>query len=362
MRRAPLILLFVLTALPVAAAAPQSAPPQAEIDRLQAEFRDERARALRLRAEAAEAATEIARLEREMAALGADVAAGDATIAAQRARLRALSDREAALVAQLSQARGRQARLLSALQMMSRRPPPPLLTPADKAVDTVRAAILMKAVAPDLQARARVLADRQAGIVRVRRLAALNSEALFTAESEQGDRRARAEALSARQTRLRAVLRAEAETAERAARALEARLRALGGAVPGPDADAAPATARRPAGRDRLTPPVDGVPSVRFGQGSSGWRWRGDDMAARAPAAGEVAWTGPLSGWGQVVILDLGPGWRAVISGLEETTVRTGDRVADGQSLGRTGPDGEIGFDLRREERPVDPAPWLGGG
>ena len=359
MRKAALALLSVLTALPVAAAAPQASPDAAEVARLQAEFRDERARALRLRAEAAEAAAEITRLERELAALGTQVTAGDAVIAAQRDRLRALSEREAALVARLSQARGRQTRLLSALQMMSRRPPPPLLVPADKAVDTVRAAILMKAVAPELQARAGALADRQAEIVRVRRLAALNSEALFTAESEQGDRRARVESLTARQTRLRAVLRAEAETAERAARALETRLRTLGGAVPAADAEVVTATARRPAGRDRLTPPVRGAPSVRFGEGSSGWRWRGDAIEARAPAAGEVAWTGPLSGWGQVVILDLGPGWRAVISGLDDVSVRTGDRVADGQPLGRSGPDGEIGFELRREERPVDPGPWL---
>lgn len=353
MRRAALALIAALAALPVAAAAPQSA----EIGRLQAEFRDERARALRLRAEAADAAAEIARLEQELAGLRADVAAGDKTLAAQRARLRQLSEREAALVARLAQARGRQTRLLSALQMMSRRPPPPLLVPADKAIDTVRASILMKAAAPALQAQAKSLADRQAEIIRVRRLAALNSEALFTAESEQGDRRGRVEALSARQTRLRAVLRAEAEAAERAAAALEARLRALGGAVPEADAEAVSVTARRPAGRDRLTSPVEGVPSVRFGDGSSGWRWRGDDLQARAPAAGIVAWTGPLEGWGRVVVLDLGPGWRAVVSGLDEVVVETGDRVADAQPLGRA--DGEIGFDLRRDERPVDPGPWL---
>lgn len=355
MRRALPTLLAFLIALPVAAAAPQQST--SEVGRLQAEFRDERARALRLRAEAAEAAAEIARLERELAGLRADVAAGDARIAAQRARLRQLSEREAALVARLAQARGRQTRLLSALQMMSRRPPPPLLVPADKAVDTVRAAILMKATAPALQAQAKSLADRQAEIIRVRRLAALNSEALFTAESEQGDRRARVEALSARQTRLRAVLRAEAEAAEKAAAALEARLRAVGGAVPQADTEAAVVTARRPAGRERLTPPVEGAPTVRFGAGSSGWRWRGEDLEARAPAAGVVAWTGPLEGWGQVVVLDLGPGWRAVVSGLDEVVVDTGERVADGQALGRA--DGEIGFDLRRDERPVDPGLWL---
>lgn len=360
MRKAALALLLVLTALPVAAAAPPSQPGAGEIARLQAEFRDERARALRLRAEAAEAGAGAARLERELAALGTDAAAGDRILSAQRARLRSLSEREAVLVARLSQARGHQARLLSALQMMSRRPPPPLLVPADKAVDAVRAAILMKAIAPELEARARPLAGRQAEINRVRRRAALGSEALFTTESAQGDRRARAEAAVARQTRLRAVLEAEAATAERAARMLEARLRALGGPVPVVEADVASVTARRPAGRDRLTPPVEGAPSVRFGDGVSGWRWRGDDLEARAPAAGRVAWTGRLSGWGRVVILDLGPGWRAVVSGLDEVSVETGDRVVDGQPLGRAGPDGEIGFDLRREERPVDPAPWLG--
>ena len=358
MRAPVLILCLSLIALPVAAIARQS-PPAGEVKRLQAEFRDERARALRLRAEATEAAREIARLEGQLTELRAAVGQDDAVIAGQRARLRELSAREAALVAQLSRARGRQGRLLSALQMMSRRPPPPLLVPADKAVDTVRAAILMRAMAPELQARARGLADRQAEVVRVRRLSALNSEQLFTTESARGDRRAEIEALGTRKTGLQAVLRAEAEDAERAARVLEARLRSLGAAVPPPGTEAEPAAAQLPAGRSRLTAPVEGAPSRRFGEGSSGWSWRAGSAEVRAPAAGQVAFAGPLSGWGQVVILDLGPGWRAVISGLDEVSVEAGDRVSDGQALGRTAADGEPAFELRRDERPIDPAPWL---
>lgn len=358
MRKPVLILCLSLIALPVAAIARQS-PPAGEVKRLQAQFRDERARALRLREEAAEAGREIAGLERQLTELRTAVGQDDAVIAGQRARLRELSAREAALVAQLSQARGRQGRLLSALQMMSRRPPPPLLIPADKAVDTVRAAILMRAMAPALQARAQGLADRQAEIIRVRRQSALNSEALFTTESARGDRRAGIEGLTARKTALQAVLRAEAESAERATRVLETRLRSLGAVVPPAGAETEPAAARRPAGRDRLTAPVEGVPSRRFGQGSTGWSWRAEGAEVRAPAAGRVAFAGPLSGWGQVVILDLGPGWRAVISGLDEVSVEAGARVADGQTLGRTGADGEVAFELRRDERPIDPAPWL---
>jgi septal ring factor EnvC (AmiA/AmiB activator) len=358
MRPLLLTLCLSLIALPVAAIARQT-PPAGEVQRLQAEFRDERARALRLRREATEATREIAGLERQLAELRAAVGQDDAVIAGQRARLRELSLREAALVAQLSRARARQGRLLSALQMMSRRPPPPLLVPADKAVDTVRAAILMRTMAPALQARAQGLADRQAEVVRVRRLSALNSEQLFTTESARGDRRAEVEALTARKAALEAVLRAEAEGAERATRVLEARLRSLGADVPPAGTETEPTAARLPAGRSRLSAPVEGTPSRRFGQGSSGWSWRADDAEVRAPAAGRVAFAGPLSGWGQVVILDLGPGWRAVISGLDEVSVEVGARVADGQALGRTGAEGEAAFELRRDERPIDPAPWL---
>jgi murein hydrolase activator len=358
MRAPVLILCLSLAALPAAAIARQS-PPTAEVRRLQAEFRDERARALRLRQEATAAAREIVGLDRQLADLRAAVGQDDAVIAGQRARLRELSAREAVLVAQLSRTRGRQGRLLSALQMMSRRPPPPLLVPADEAVDTVRAAILMRAMAPTLQARAQGLVDRQAEINRVRRLSALNSEQLFTTESARGDRRAGIEALSARKTALEAVLRAEAEAAERATRVLEGRLRALGAAAPPASAETEPAAARLPAGRSRLTAPVDGPPSHRFGQGSTGWSWRADAAEVRAPAVGRVAFAGPLSGWGQVIILDLGPGWRAVISGLDQVSVEAGARVADGQSLGRTAADGEVAFELRRDERPLDPGPWL---
>lgn len=355
--RSLLALLTVgLIALPVAAAAPQE---RGEVARLQAEFRDEQARARRLRAEADEAAAEIAGLERELGRLTAAVSADDRAIVAQRARLRELGQRETALVARLAQARGRQARLLSALQMMSRKPPPPLLVPADEAVDAVRASILLRAIAPELQARAKALSDEQGELGRIRRLAALNSEQLFTTESARGDRRGEIEALSARKAALQSVLRAEAAQAERAGRVLEARLKALGANIPATGPDAPTTIARLPAGRSRLTAPVEGMPSSRFARGTNGWRWQADRRDARAPADGRILFAGPLSGWGQVVIVDLGPGWRAVIAGLDTVSVEAGTRVSDGQAVGRTAADGEVWFELRRDDRAIDPAPWL---
>jgi septal ring factor EnvC (AmiA/AmiB activator) len=358
MGRAATLSLALLTGLVLAAPAVGRQAPESELARIQAEYRDEAVRARRLRADADAAKDELAQLERRLAALRADEQTDDRQIEDQRARLQQLSAREAELVTNLARERGAQGRLLSALQMMSRRPPPPLLVSADKAVDTVRASILLKAMTPDLEKRAKALADRQAEIMRIRRLAVLSSERLLTTESAQGDRRAEIEGLTARKTALTAVLNAEARAAERAAGVLESRIRELGGAVPDPEpAEAAPA--RLPAGRSRLSSPVQGAPSQTWGAGTSGWRWRADRASVVAPADAKVAYAGPLTGWGQVVILDLGPGWRAVIAGLESVEVTPDTRVTDGQAVGRSGPDGDVYFELRREERPIDPGPWL---
>ncbi|WP_428151443.1 murein hydrolase activator EnvC family protein [Brevundimonas sp.] len=347
-RAAATALLIALSALPAAASV------QDDLQSLQAQYRDEQVRARRLRADARDAQAEIVALDRELATLRTDQTADDMQLSAQRQRLRDLSRREAAIVAELAEARDGQGRLLSALQMMSRKPPPPLLVPADRAVDTVRAAILMKAMAPEMQRRASAFAARQAEVARIRRLAVLSSERLLTTESAQGDRRAEIEDLSARRTALLAVLRADAARAERAAAALETRIRNLGGR-PATATDAPTPSTRLPGGRTRLTAPVGGAP-VKSGQGV---RWAAPAGPVAAPAGARVDHAGPLSGWGEVVILDLGGGWRAVVAGLDSVSVETGERVADGQALGSAERGGEVYFELRRDERAVDPTPYL---
>lgn len=348
MRAALPLFLVLLLAGP---AVGRQEPDARDLPRLQAEQRDAQARAQRLRADAAEARSELRRLEARLEALRREASVEDARVVAQRARLRELNAREAELGAELGRARGAQGRVLSALQRLGRDPPPALLIPADQAIDATRAAILMKAVAPELEARARRVTARQAELARVRRLAALSSTELFALESDRIDRRAEIDAMTARRLQLVAVLDAEAAEAERAAQALERRIRALGGqTLP---VAARTATARLPAGRSSLTPPVDGA-SEKAGAGR---RWIAPGASARAPADARVAHAGPLEGWGEVVILDLGPGWRAVLAGLEDTAVAEGQVVEDGQALGRAGD--TLYFELRRDDDPVDPGPWL---
>lgn len=359
MRRFVILMLLGVAAGAGPMAAAQTGSATGELARLQGEYRDEAVRARRLRAEARVAADELAALERRLRSLSDAAGQDEAQVRAQRMRLEELNAREARLTAGLARERATHGRLLSALQLMSRRPPPPLLVPADRALDTVRASILIRATTPTLEARAQALDARMTEAGRVRRLAILSSERLLTLESDHQDRRAEIEALGARQRSLSAVLDAEARRSERAARILETRIRALGGAAVAPvDADVADA-ARLPAGRLRLSSPLAGPPARRFEAEAPGWRWRADRATVAAPAAGRVAYAGGLAGWGGVVILDLGPGWRVVLAGLDALGVETGQAVTEGQALGETGADGEAYLELRRDDRPVDPAPWL---
>ena len=113
---------------------------------------------------------------REMEALRADLgriasktAASSADVASARSRLQALNVRETALTAELGRDRNRLSQLLSALQLFRRHPPPALLVSPDDARDAVRAAILIRAMTPELERRADAFAAEAREIAALRR-------------------------------------------------------------------------------------------------------------------------------------------------------------------------------------------------
>ncbi|MBU2166262.1 MAG: peptidoglycan DD-metalloendopeptidase family protein [Alphaproteobacteria bacterium] len=322
---------------------------------IQARYRDAVIRTRRIEAD-------VAALDRRMSAtvsrLERQPVADDDTVVRQRRQLDAAGRLEARALEELALARGPLTRVLGALQTLTRHPPPPLVVPTQEAVDTVRAAVLMKALVVPLTQQVERADRRRAAVVAERRALALQSERLFVSESQTGDLQATLQSRLVSDRARRAALRAEAQRARREVEALEARLRAAGAPVPDVAVSQTPAL-RLPNGRDTLLAPVEGSPSTRFGKGSTGWQWQAAGQPVIAPLEAEVIHAGPLDGWGQVVILDAGPGWRVVLSGLAALDVATGDRVVTGQRLGAGHARLPVVLELRREELAVDPSPWL---
>lgn len=275
------------------------------------------------------------------------VLAQDARVADARRALTAANAQETQLAERIGRNRAELARMLGALQLFGRDPPPALLASAGDVKDAVRAAILIKAITPALQTRARALAAESARLSLVRRRAAAASGDLFAAESAQEDRRSRldgvmtdAEVLSPPSTRT----------------------------VPVPGQPAAP---KEQPPRNLLTPAAGERVAGFGGRLLDGARSQGlairpaAGAAVISPAAAVVDYAGPLNGWGEVLILRASGGCHMVLSGLGKISVTAGQSVAAGQTVGTMTTDGhssrELYFEVRMGGAPVNPAKLMAG-
>ncbi len=119
----------------------------------------------------------------------------------------------------------------------------------------------------------------------------------------------------------------------------------------------------------RLIRPVGGTVSGRFGQARpSGGTWKGvffstGSAPVQSIAAGTVAYAGPLSGYGNMVVLDHGDGYVSVYSGLSSVSVGSGGSVGAGRTIGTSGslPTGEQGLylEIRYRRQPMNPLSWI---
>ncbi|HEX2814841.1 MAG TPA: peptidoglycan DD-metalloendopeptidase family protein [Phenylobacterium sp.] len=272
------------------------------------------------------------------------LALGAVAVAATGERLARLNVEETELSVEQTRNMGQLARLLSVLEQLKRDPPPALLVSPRDAKDAVRAAILVKAMTPGLQARASGYAHEAGEMMRQRRLAAVESEALFTNESE------RAEAISP------PILR-------------------------GPSASLRGPAAPQGLPEEVITPPQSlSIPTPgpvlrRFGSAlASGGRTNGMTFSAAggarvaSPGPGFVQYVGPVKGWGVIVILRLAGGYHLVLAGLDKTSVSVGQSVAAGEAVGfmpdsRQSDGGkasrELYLEVRNQGVPVDPGHWL---
>lgn len=269
-------------------------------------------------------------------ALGLSAAAALALAqSASREKLQRLNLEETAINSQQAKNLNQLARVLSMLERLSRDPPPALLVSPRDAKDAVRAAILVKAMTPELQARANQFAGAAGEIARQRRLAAVESEALFASDS------------------------ARADAGPDPGGLMPGELRRL----PSP----ADETAFPPA---YLLRPADGPLSQRFGDPvAGGGRANGltfmaaSSTAVRSPGEGQVQYVGAVKGWGVILILRLSGGYRLVLAGLDRASVEVGQSVAAGAPVGWMA-DGrqsaqELYLEVRGQGGPEDPARWL---
>jgi septal ring factor EnvC (AmiA/AmiB activator) len=194
----------VSTLLLAIAAAPAQTPPQKPKPTLEdVRQRDQELEAIR--AEQKKAVDSQKQLQDEIAALSDDrrklnqalidsaaaIRTAEGRIATAESRVHQLVDTEGSIRKSLDSRRDMIGEVLATLQRMGRRPPPAMLVRPEDALESLRAAMLLGSVVPELRGEAESLAGELTDLVRVRAEAAAERDGLarnLTALSTEKDR------------------------------------------------------------------------------------------------------------------------------------------------------------------------------
>lgn len=368
----------------------------------------------KLKAEIAAIGQDRNKLNRQLIDVAARVRGVEERISGAEARLRTLDQRETLIRNSLQARRTETTEVLAALQRAGRRAPPALMVRPEDAMASLRTAMLLGAVVPEMRARAerligdlgklvgirketaeqkqRLLADRDSLTIDQRRLAALIDERQRKQSEVEKDMEAesrRAAELSRQTDSLRdliAKMEQELKSAAKAAAAAAAAARL---------AEAAKANSKNAAAllKDpgRLTPaiafasakgllpmPVNGPRIRNFGSSDgTGGVERGISVATRpgaqvtTPCDGWVVYSGPFRSYGQLLILNAGGGYHVLLAGMERISVNIGQFVLTGEPVGTMGTASQVAsilaaapsqpvlyIEFRKDNTPVDPGPW----
>ena len=408
-----------LTALLAAAGAPARAETPADPQELIERTTESRREYEQLRRQIRLSDERLKALEREVAALRKDNATVTAALiqAAKTEkkisedieeiedRLTDLRERETGVRGSLRARRGLLAEVLAALQRMGLNPPPAVLVRPEDALASVRSAILLGAVVPEIRSETEMLAADLETLARIARSIADERDRLHARVVEQVEEKERL----ARLLEEKEALRRQSETVlieeRRRTEELVAKADSLQELIESMEAEIEAARkaeeerrkreeelSSMPVPRDnRLAPqqpfeslrkslelPVAGRLLHRYGSiDEIGNRRSGDTVQTQsgaivtAPSDGTVLYAGPFRSYGNLLILDVGTGYHVVMAGLGRLNVAQGQTVLAGEPVGAmeevrlasASPGGTVSspklyVEFRKDGKPVDPGPW----
>jgi len=406
--------------VPVAAAAQQPAAPaqsQSGDKRDVLKQRDDELKALHEQ-QLKSAETEAA-IKREIEEIGADrrklnqalidtatrVRDVETKVTTTEARLKPLDGQERTIRASLDSRRGVIGEVLAALQRIGRRPPPALIASPEDALQSVRTAMVLGAVLPEMRDQVASLAHDLANLVTVRKQIAAERDTLKQELASLGDERTRMSALigerqkqqAEREQALAAERSRAADLAKQADNLKDLIAKLEQGQTPATRAARGDQPTSLSAQHDpgRLAPavafaslrghvpnPVNGVKLKVFGDPDGmGGSEKGVSIATRAgaqvtaPADGWVVYAGPFRSYGQLLILNVGGGYHVLLAGMDRISVDLGQFVLTGEPVAVMGNGSQIAavlatgssqpvlyVELRKDGTPVDPGPWWASG
>jgi septal ring factor EnvC (AmiA/AmiB activator) len=365
----------------------------------------------KLKADIAGIGQDRSKLNAQLIDIAAQVRGVETRIGDAEARLRPLDTREQQIRGSLGSRRAEIVEVLAALQRAGRRAPPALLVRPEDALQSLRTAMLLGSVVPELRARAEKLAGDLTELIALRKAIATERDHLAADRDKLRDDQTRLAALVEERQRKQSAIEKDMEAEGARAVALSRQVDGLQGLIGKMEQDLKSAAKAAAAANLQGTPatlngkpnlgalkdparlspaiafasakglfalPVNGVKIREFGSSDgSGGAEKGISLATRAgaqvttPCDGWVVYAGPFRSYGQLLILNAGGGYHVLIAGMERISVNIGQFVLTGEPVATMGTTSQVAsilaanasqpvlyIEFRKDGTPIDPGPW----
>jgi septal ring factor EnvC (AmiA/AmiB activator) len=361
----------------------------------------------KLRAEITVLGQDRSKLNQQLIEIADQVRRAEERVGDAEARLRVLDAREHQIRDSLDSRSSEVVEVLAALQRAGRRTPPALLVRPEDALQSLRTAMLLGSVVPELRARAAKLAGDLGELIALHKAIAGERDRLAADRDRLKADQVRLAALIDERQRQQAGVEKDMEAESARAVALARQVDDLQGLVARMEQEvksaakaAATATLQGGAGKSdpaalknpgRTSPaiafasakgllklPVNGTKIRDFGASDgAGGIEKGISLATRpaaqitTPCDGWVVYAGPFRSYGQLLILNAGGGYHVLIAGMERISVGIGQFVLAGEPVATMGAASQVAsilaanasqpvlyVEFRKDGTPIDPGPW----
>jgi septal ring factor EnvC (AmiA/AmiB activator) len=351
------------------------------------------------------------KLNQQLIDIAGQVRSVETRIGETEVSLRPLDIREQQIRASLDSRRSEIVEVLAALQRAGRRTPPALLVRPEDALQSLRTAMLLGSVVPELRGRAEKLAVDLGELVAVRKNIATQRDALARDRDRLKDDQIRLAALVDERQRKQSAIEKDVEAEGARAINLSRQVEGLQGLITKMEQDlksaakaaataslqGAPAAPNGKPNLGALKDPARLSPAIAFasaralfafpvngrkirdfgGSDGAGGVEKGISLATKAgaqvttPCDGWVVYAGPFRSYGQLLILNAGGGYHVLIAGMERISVNIGQFVLTGEPVATMGSTSQVAsilattasqpvlyVEFRKDGTPIDSGPW----
>ncbi len=362
----------------------KDAAPAAQLQQTQKEIAEAQTTQAKIQAQSDQVETELAVLQAQLVKIASTAQKSEADLSAAEERLKTLS---AQLEVKDKEFKSHEAHLSAVVQAaisLSHTPPEAMVMMPGDVTKTMKAARALKMASDSVKAETNALGVQMIELRMMKDKVAREHDDLAARQADLDNQQKDLVAKLAERKTLQKKLGLQAKEAETRLAGLARKTQDLQQLIEKVEQDRkAEAEAAAEAENERrkakahsfaeakghIRTPVSGRLVQRFGaSGGKNDTAKGITIETRAHAAvtapfdGEVVFTGPFLKYGKMVIIHHSDGFHTLLAGLEKIDVEVGQFLLEGEPIGAMGDDAdatELYVELRKDNQPIDPAPWM---